>query len=667
MLSSSAEPVPYVREFHFPPFPPVPPGVKIIPFHAFQEYGTRVIGADRIERDGLGIATIPLPSSKKQNKKKKGAAKAPSNGTQPKLPWWEEWEATGEHLRIRGPYDPKLDHVDRFHQAAADFQKYYKINPSIQTLWDKFKNFSGLAEATSVKTSKEVNEDEEMSDEGSDGELQADESASVANQETSTSVKQSGGVATDTAAGDVPATTEDNGPIFLQDPARAVQLFLSSYMRAQGLIWNPRALVSAPHLLRFFIKFLIRNSVLPEHALALEQALVIIDTAGKEFPLMPKISEAIPDAFSAACTRHWGRKADGLYFPSDSDAEDENVPDSKRPKLHHEGSAVQDDNIEAVQDDSTTNPDSGVRPNADAMDTDPDTTANAGWGPSSGWSSSGGWGQSIADTDASMDSAPNNSWGSGDWGSSTWGTALPTDQTRADPTPIIIEDAEPPASLLTLLGPTAFTLTHAPGVVEWAVRRVKSLMPPLSEGPPTPADAGDPTANVGANAVEGADAVERVLEARMWRAVMAPWLDWDADSEMARPRLQRSSVGAVVASTDTNIGASANTKIASADTDTESHNQPKPHDMLHDDIVVLVEPAAAETLCVGIGLGGTWVQLARVQDGDGGLAEEKADGTSAEMEKTKENKNLTGEAQKGALRYWYMDELMTVLPSYHVV
>lgn len=186
------------------------------------------------------------------------------------------------------------------------------------------------------------------------------------------------------------------------------------------------------------------------------------------------------------------------------------------------------------------------------------------------------------------------------------------------------------------------------------MRRVKSLSPPISE-------AGAPPADAGTDSVEPAEAVECVLEARMWRAVMAPWQDWDADSKVdpgvERPCLQRSSVGAVVAS------ASGGHGVASGKTGTDIG--PKPHDMLHDDIVVLVGPAAAETLCVGMGLKGTWVQLARVQDGDGGSGREKADGDNAEMDKTKNNK-LTQEAQKG-LRYWYMEELMAILPSYHIV
>ncbi|KAJ7758665.1 hypothetical protein B0H16DRAFT_642115 [Mycena metata] len=54
----------------FPPFPPVPDGVAIVPFEDFQESGTRVVGTDGVERDGLGIPTIVLvkPLSKKRQR-----------------------------------------------------------------------------------------------------------------------------------------------------------------------------------------------------------------------------------------------------------------------------------------------------------------------------------------------------------------------------------------------------------------------------------------------------------------------------------------------------------------------------------------------------------------------------------------------------------------------
>jgi hypothetical protein len=53
-----------------------------------------------------------------------------------------------------------------------------------------------------------------------------------------------------------------------------------------------------------------------------------------------------------------------------------------------------------------------------------------------------------------------------------------------------------------------------------------------------------------------------------------------------------------------------------------------------------------------MGLGGTWVQIARVQD----FAEEGA---------KKKKKKKKGKSKKVADRYWYIDELLMILPSYY--
>jgi hypothetical protein len=136
-VTSATQPI--IRLFHFPPFPPVPEGVKIIPFKDFREHGTRVVGEDKIERDGLGIPTIALMN--KDKKKKAKSMNATMNGSL-KKEWWENWEASGESVLVRGPYDPyvffggtnsfkiayhvsrTLNRVDRFYQATTEFAKY---------------------------------------------------------------------------------------------------------------------------------------------------------------------------------------------------------------------------------------------------------------------------------------------------------------------------------------------------------------------------------------------------------------------------------------------------------------------------------------------------------------------------------------------------------------
>jgi len=109
----------------FPPFPPAPDGVKIIPFHSFKPSGilvpidedddidARELG-DGVERDGLGIPTIvlrvkhamdSLEKKKKRKKKGVGAQQVQVAPERPKM-WWEVWEET-EDIR-RNTYDASV-------------------------------------------------------------------------------------------------------------------------------------------------------------------------------------------------------------------------------------------------------------------------------------------------------------------------------------------------------------------------------------------------------------------------------------------------------------------------------------------------------------------------------------------------------------------------------
>ncbi|KAJ3486261.1 hypothetical protein NLJ89_g11831 [Agrocybe chaxingu] len=71
----SNKPVLATPRIQWPPFPPVPPGATIVPFSQFVEHGIQIFsfpclgddndddeddGKDDVERDGLGIPTVPL-------------------------------------------------------------------------------------------------------------------------------------------------------------------------------------------------------------------------------------------------------------------------------------------------------------------------------------------------------------------------------------------------------------------------------------------------------------------------------------------------------------------------------------------------------------------------------------------------------------------------------
>lgn len=108
----------------FPPFPPVPQGVKITPFKAYKETGIKLScpNDDGIEVDGLDIPTVEIEHRhatdncktdafrEKQGqpgvimpKKRKIRAKALVNATPRK--WWEIWQEE-EAGRFTAPYNP---------------------------------------------------------------------------------------------------------------------------------------------------------------------------------------------------------------------------------------------------------------------------------------------------------------------------------------------------------------------------------------------------------------------------------------------------------------------------------------------------------------------------------------------------------------------------------
>lgn len=112
----------------FPPFPALPDGIELTPFHLFRPSGIRVPIDDddddeyegrqvseMIELDGLGIPTVPLRVKhatdnleKKKKRKKKGGAGTQQVQVAPEKPetWWDLWEEF-EDMR-RNAYDPSV-------------------------------------------------------------------------------------------------------------------------------------------------------------------------------------------------------------------------------------------------------------------------------------------------------------------------------------------------------------------------------------------------------------------------------------------------------------------------------------------------------------------------------------------------------------------------------
>ncbi|KAG5733548.1 hypothetical protein E4T56_gene17151, partial [Termitomyces sp. T112] len=546
--------------------------------------------------------------------------------------------------------------LDRLYEAAADFRKTrtWPQGPTgIATSWDQFRLFIGLLSNTPVwtRTDKPQLEDEP---ESSDDEAEFAKEQTIEAQTSRSGSKRpppprvrarppyalygmepipvSNDQEVKTLLNNENVRREEQMIEFLNDPELKMRIFLSSYMRKQGLIWTDKNLINIPRLVEFFVRFLIRNRVFPEPDFdrELRRSLAVIELAEKELILTSKIAKQIPDDFSKACFECFGRKSEGYKqidpiteadkpWPSKmetvetSSIKDESSecaePDAKRPKLDdettHAKTAVDkfEDELKAANVEVIKVDDSALMTESEQLqiirdNINPDIEAIPTWAKSEGW-------------------------------------GLNSDD--PDPWAIPIVDWDPivKPSLLPFLGPTALPITHTSGIVECSVRRVKSYSEP-------PAPATLPKSAL--TQEEDPDAVEIELERHFAKVVLSPWAGWDDYSDemphMAKPRILATSSGPIHGV----VGADGQVEPTAGAAATPAEN-PRSHDPLNDDITLLVEPALLPLLSPGIGLGGTWVQLARIQD----LGSDK---------KKKKSQKIT-------TKYWYIDELVLTLPSYH--
>ncbi|KAJ7608618.1 hypothetical protein DFH06DRAFT_1486060 [Mycena polygramma] len=558
------------RSYPVHPFPEIPPGVTIAPFASFKEHGIQPsLGPDGIECDVLGIPTVQLVFKHEGDVSKTNPDGADATFVRPgfKKEWWQDWEAD-EHLQMHGPYDHTLPPAVLLRLAAGHFQKYaivvvlmpdfslsgtnrYRRFPGdvFKQLWElTFKIYTGILGVTPVwhKASDPPNAD---SDDISDDDFETETEEDSSNSRPTKFLRPREPY---DLYGFQPPTVENDAQIqallaasrvkrdarverFVSDPARGIQVYLSSYMSAQGLTLSDRNLTNAPHLLRFFVNFLLRNDVFPANLPvndSLKRSLDIIERAGTELPLTSKIAKALPDAFSTACRECWGGVEE---YTTGVDAFE---------------SALRADNVEVIDAEEAFGGDASSSGDAD----------DGGWAPA----------------------AP---------AATNWQLVIPAS-----------------ATLLALLGPTTLPLTHAPDIVERSVRRIVSIRAPA----PLPAT----------------HAVEQALRAQFCAVELAPWPDWDGEgSEYATPTILRGTDGG------------STFKV-------QERN-----------ITLVVDPAAAEHLRVGMGLGGVWVGLQR---GYGGVDVQGAEDES--KRETETEKERDGEEQG----LWYVDKIMWVLPRYWI-
>ena len=363
----------------------------------------------------------------------------------------------------------------------------------------------------------------------------------------------------------------------------------------------------------------------------LRRALEIVNIAQKELILTSKLSKELPDKFSQGAKACWGQKAEG-YKPSDIDVEMAE-PDSNRGDLESNKGQSPVDKFEAelkaadVQvikvDDVLMKDGESLQILQDNLDPATDAVPASVWGDSS-------WGESASTL-----------------GDSTWGNWGSTDsKVDSDPWAVPVVDWAPPEihSLIPLMGPTALPITHTTGIVEWSVRRIKSVT-----APPDPVTL--PKSPISGDVPEeDPDAVDIELERRFAKVVLEPWIGWDKEEvpHLAHPRILETSRGPVAGVVGEDGRVIVDARAAAVGPEAGGI---KPHDPFKDDITLFVDPAALAVFSVGLGLGGTWVQMVRPQD--------------LGLEGSKKKKKKKGKSKHAPQRYWYVDELLMILPSYY--
>ncbi|KAG2066082.1 hypothetical protein BDR04DRAFT_1107344 [Suillus decipiens] len=670
--TTATQELPFVT---FPPFPQPPPGVTLIPFKDFRARGIQLFGEvvggpneEDMELDGLGIPTVELrvkhstdeckSNTRKRKRKKKTAVVegAPAR----KVPWYEEWEE-GEDLRItKGKFDSNISHVDRLFHAANDFRvnrTWPPITSGVGQLWDQFRLYVGLLVNPTIY--RKPSKDEEADDED---DYEGDNPSNIhVNAEDTSGPVPSNDVAPSALSVELDDHDDDEGSlqarksdleeqreerliVFLNDPEKSVTIFLSSHMREQGLIWSERNLVNAPHLISFFLNFVLRNRVLPKasHERGIRSALEIVELAKKELPLTYKIGQALPDVFSDGCKECFGRKGGIEWSFDDQKADDPPAPvDATITVIDQHGTATEivlpDAEETALKDAIEDNVDMEIQvtnmrttaPVVNANTTTPITTTPPDiWSANTTDTVAGGWG-ATGDAEG-WGSVGSDTWGAiGDGG--TWGPADDNDEWGADSAPLsfapeVTEPSwlSPPPSLTSLLGPTSFPLTHSTGIVESSTRRIKAIHLPPKDKAKIKGDA--------------AEMVEDELERRFARVVMSPWGREESDIPM--PSIRKTSRGAVIM----------------PDGEVKGSGTGKPHNPYEDDIILVLEPAVLDTLGLGMGLGGLWVQIVREKAEEDNEAPKKSNGKRGKKDK--------GPLDELSGNYWYLEELMGIFPSY---
>jgi hypothetical protein len=379
---------------------------------------------------------------------------------------------------------------------------------------------------------------------------------------------------------------------FLEDMEKSVKVFMSSYMRDKGLIWSERNLFIAPTVLHFFLRFMQRNQVFAgfeTHTDNLNRAVALAELAIRELPLTARVARILPGMFDAACKECWGYKGSlSMYISTTLDSED-GCTSTDTPASSTIGTFE-----EALKADHAEIVSSDVV--LDSL-----------------------MAKEVLDDTFGADDCVNVSSPPAD---DPWVAAITAGQNTTVSWTDVKSD-----SLLTFLGPTQLPLTHTTGVVEFSTRRVKEIMLPetIDSVPDTPSAA-----------------VEQELGSRFARVVLEPWVRTPTDEllDIVRPIVTSSSRGAVIKDPFADI-----IDVCDAYSPSDAYNP------CRDDLTILVNPASVDCFRAGLGLCGTWVQMARCEDVDTSLS--PVDQGTPRVSKHPRD------------CFWYLEDVVSIFPSFY--
>ncbi|KIK69031.1 hypothetical protein GYMLUDRAFT_633143 [Collybiopsis luxurians FD-317 M1] len=418
---------------------------------------------------------------------------------------------------------------------------------------------------------------------------------------------------------------------FVNDPCTAIQIYLSSYFIEKGLHFSPNNCDIIPKLLFFYINFLLVNCILPDKEDNLRSALSIIETAKTELLLFPTIGKTHPDHFNLTCREIFGEPITVLTSETDvisasiqdGDADDvENSTAAGSEPSRKEGKSNRAEDIDSqVEHASTHNP---------SVFTECNVSSGSGWGElqtSSLEDSPSGW---VIHPGTA---ASSSGWGNGQTSLSGWGTAAvdPVAQTE-DRGWWDISLPPPASSHIPACITNSLPNTYVRGVVEHSVRRIKTIMPIDQNLPKVKSE----------NDLLNPTELERELLRSYWTVILEPWPTTISGTPIT------SNIPCILSSCKGSVDSQVIDKISVEEGSLIDRHvgNVKPHNCLMDEITIFLEDESKQCLKVGMGLGGTWVQLLRASDCVKGVWK-----TETDLE----------------MRYWYAEDILRIWPSYYLV